>query len=62
VGAAGGTQPADLALRSLHAGINQPRAALEHCLRGAGSSPAPVLEDNPAGSLQVERDFLETIH
>ncbi|MGA3370658.1 MAG: ABC transporter substrate-binding protein [Terracidiphilus sp.] len=56
--AAGGTHPADLALRSLPLPSNQPRAALEAFLRGAGIQ-VPVLADNPASLYQVERDFLE---
>ena len=57
--AAGGVRPADLALRCLPLASNQPRAALEAMLRGAGMQSA-VLEQAPAGIYKVERDFLET--
>jgi MarR-like DNA-binding transcriptional regulator SgrR of sgrS sRNA len=57
--AAGGARPADLALRRLPLALNQPQAALEAMLRGAGVQ-APVLEQTPAGLYKVERDFLET--
>jgi hypothetical protein len=56
--AAGGAQPADLALRTLPLASNQPRAALESILRGAGLQ-TPVPEQPPAGLLQVERNFLD---
>jgi MarR-like DNA-binding transcriptional regulator SgrR of sgrS sRNA len=57
--AAGGARPADLALHRLTLASNQPRAALEAMMRGAGVQ-APVLEHTPAGLYKVERDFLET--
>ena len=53
-----GARPADLALRSLPLASNQPQAALEAMLRGAGVQ-APVLAQDPAGVYTVERDFLE---
>ena len=56
--AAGGAQTADLALRILPLASNQPRAALESILRGAGVQ-TPVPEQPPAGLFQVERDFLD---
>ena len=56
---ASGARPADLALRRLPLASNQPQAALEAMLRGAGIQ-APVLEQAPAGLYKVERDFLET--
>jgi MarR-like DNA-binding transcriptional regulator SgrR of sgrS sRNA len=57
--AAGGARPADLALRSLPLASNQPQAALEAMLRGAGVQ-TPVLDQTPAGLYRVESDFLET--
>jgi MarR-like DNA-binding transcriptional regulator SgrR of sgrS sRNA len=57
--AAGGARPADLALRSLPLPSNQPQAALETMLRGAGVQ-TPVLDLTPAGLFRVESDFLET--
>jgi MarR-like DNA-binding transcriptional regulator SgrR of sgrS sRNA len=56
--AAGGARPADLALHRLTLASNQPQAALEAMLRGAGVQ-APVLEHAPAGLYKVEHDFLE---
>lgn len=50
--------PADLALRRIPISLNQPQAALEAMLRGAGVN-APVLAQNPAQIYTVERDFLE---
>jgi MarR-like DNA-binding transcriptional regulator SgrR of sgrS sRNA len=52
-------QHADLALRQLPLESNQPQAALESMLRGAGLA-APVLEQTPAGLYRIERDFLES--
>jgi MarR-like DNA-binding transcriptional regulator SgrR of sgrS sRNA len=57
--AAGGARPADLAFRSLPLASNQPQAALEAMLRGAGIL-TPVFADTPAGLYRVESDFLET--
>jgi hypothetical protein len=57
--AEGGTRPADLALHRLPLASNQPQAALEAMLRGAGVQ-APVLEQAPAGLYKVEQNFLET--
>jgi hypothetical protein len=57
--AAGGTQPADLALRTLPLASNQPRAALESIMRRAGTQ-TPVLVQTPAELFRVEREFLET--
>jgi MarR-like DNA-binding transcriptional regulator SgrR of sgrS sRNA len=57
--AAGGARPADLALRGLPLPSNQPQAALEAMLRGAGIQ-TPVLDLTPAGLFRVESDFLET--
>ncbi|MGA2888045.1 MAG: ABC transporter substrate-binding protein [Terracidiphilus sp.] len=57
--AAGVARSADLSLRSLPLEQNQPQAALEAMLRGAGVQ-APVLEQTPAGLFRVEREFLET--
>jgi len=57
--AAGGAQPTDLALRALPLASNQPQAALESILRGAGVQ-TPVFEQSPAGLFQVEREFLES--
>ena len=53
-----GARPADIALRRLRVASNQPQAALEAMLRGAGSQ-APVLDQTPAGLYKIERDFLE---
>jgi MarR-like DNA-binding transcriptional regulator SgrR of sgrS sRNA len=57
--AAGGAQPADLALRTLPLASNQPRAALESMLRGAGDQ-TPVIEQTSAELFRVEREFLES--
>jgi ABC-type transport system substrate-binding protein len=57
--AAGGARPAELALRRMPLESNQPRAALEMMLRGAGVQ-SPVLEETPAGLYRIEREFLET--
>jgi peptide/nickel transport system substrate-binding protein len=57
--AATGARPVDLALRRLPLASNQPLAALEAMMRGAGVQ-APVLEQTPAGLYKAERDFLET--
>jgi MarR-like DNA-binding transcriptional regulator SgrR of sgrS sRNA len=57
--APGGPRPADLALRRLPLALNQPQAALEALLRGAGVQ-APVTEENPAGLFRIEHEFLET--
>lgn len=56
--AASGAQPANLVLRTLPLASNQPQAALESMLRGAGVQ-TPVLEQTPAGLFRVEREFLE---
>jgi len=57
--AAGGARPADLILRTLPLASNQPRAALESIMHGAGAQ-TPVLEQTPAELFRVEREFLET--
>jgi MarR-like DNA-binding transcriptional regulator SgrR of sgrS sRNA len=57
--AAGGTQPADLALRTLPLASNQSRAALESIMRSMGAQTS-VLEQTPAELFRVEREFLET--
>jgi MarR-like DNA-binding transcriptional regulator SgrR of sgrS sRNA len=57
--AAGGTKPADLALRTLPLASNQPRAALESMMRCAGVQ-TPVLAQTPAELFRVEREYLET--
>jgi len=56
--AAGGAQPADLALRTLPLASSQPRTALESILRGADVQ-TPVLEQTPDGLFRVEREFLD---
>jgi MarR-like DNA-binding transcriptional regulator SgrR of sgrS sRNA len=53
-----GAHPADLELRRIPLASNQPQAALEAMLRGAGVQ-AHVLAQNPKEYYTVERDFLE---
>jgi MarR-like DNA-binding transcriptional regulator SgrR of sgrS sRNA len=55
----GGPQHADLVLLRLTLGSNQPQAALESMMRGAGAAN-PVQANEPAGLFKVERDFLDT--
>ncbi|MFZ1085590.1 MAG: ABC transporter substrate-binding protein [Terracidiphilus sp.] len=54
-----GAHPADLALRRIPVTSNQPQAAMEMMLRGAGAQ-IPLFDQSPAGLYKVERDFLET--
>jgi peptide/nickel transport system substrate-binding protein len=56
---AGNSQRTDLVLLRLALASNQPQAALESLLRGAGGA-IPVLENSPAGLFKVEREFLDT--